>query len=104
MTKFKLGDEVKIKKLTKKEFNQVYNKRYHQNVNYEFYTDWYNRSTNNGLKTEGYIFDIDNNYNCGYCCEINPLNSNFLVPCYPEEIIGKIGLIDKIKVIKKLIK
>jgi hypothetical protein len=104
MTKFKPGDEIKIKKLTKKEFNQVYNKKYHQNENYELYTEWYNRNTNNGLKTEGYIFDIDNNYNCRYCCEINFLNSSLLVPCYPEEIIGKIELIDKIKVIKKLIK
>jgi hypothetical protein len=89
----KIGDMIRIKKLSKKEFIKIYVKRYLYGVSeYDYYLKIYNKYFNN-------IYKIGSIRGGIICIFLN----NCPVYLYPEEVQKINTLSSKIKVLKRLI-
>jgi hypothetical protein len=88
MTNFKIGDKVRIRKLSEKEFEEVYHR---DNFSYKTYLNYYSKYFDNAFivgKLEDRLIDLVG------------IEEYF----YPEELEKAYSLKDKLNLIKELIK
>jgi hypothetical protein len=91
MIKFKIGDKVRIKKLSEKEFKEVYNEKYNNPARYFYYLKEFSEYF-------GRISIIKNSYH--RIITLLDIDSRF----FPEELEKAYSLKDKLALIRKLIK